>query len=299
MLTAFHLDIIRFVWAWRILFPMGLMGSIYLLVRACVPAHGRSWGLPVRLAMTGALFPLLFWAYEELTPFPPVGGWINRFPTGCEYILAFLLSWAFLLFLEEKTARRGAVLAIFGAAMVYLRPYAAIAWGPAIALPMLVLFVTRAIPLRASLATFGALALLLAPWYAVKKWDEKLPVYDDIFRRYLDQPSPGVLHEQWKLYMGFGAALLFVAWRAKSWWRPFALGAGASLVLLPLNCHWFPMAKELLSFDRFGVLYLVAAGVAIAAWIGQRTIAWKPGHAILWSVVLMAAGPGSATRTTG
>jgi hypothetical protein len=117
-----------------------------------------------------------------------------------------------------------------------------------------------------------------------------LPVYQALFRRYLSQPEPGVAHAKWPLFAGFAVFLLFAAWRARAWWRPFALGAAAALILLPFNVHWLPMAAELLHWDRFGVLYLVASLTALFLWIGQHTPAWNDRAARRGMLALVACG---------
>jgi hypothetical protein len=289
IITALHLDVTTFAWVWRILFPVAFLASLVLLARACVPPMGRRWERTLRLAACGAVFPLIFCVYEEVTVFPPFGGFIHRFPSGIEYVIAALVAWAYIRFLRTRSPARGAVLALFGAAMIYLRPYAAIAWAPALAIPLLVLVTTRAMPLRSAAATVATLVLALAPWVAIKRWDEHLPVYQDLWNRYLNKPEHNI-HPRWPVFAVFAILFLFAAWLAKPWWRPFALGAAAALFVLPLTVTWLPMAGELLGYDRFGVLYLTAAAATALLLIGQRTPPWNERTARRWTIGLVACG---------
>ena len=280
-ITLLGWDAPRFFWTWRFLFPLFLLVAVGALACACLPRTRRPWAPGLRLAGGAAGFAFLYCVYDLLTAYPPRHGFLERVPTNIEYILSAVQAALFIRLLDRPTVGRGAWAALWGAGLIYIRPYAALPWGPALAFGLTVLTVVRRVPLRTSAAALGALSLALIPLLYVVHHNGQLPIYAEMLARYLNLPAPDAsppyaVHPHWALYLGLAALIAALARFSR---RPvFNYSCALALAALPFVCGLLKASNELLSYDRFGVFYLVALLGALLLAVGRCSLNWS-GHA--------------------
>jgi len=271
------MDVTAFFWMWRLLFPVALAFSFILLAKACLPARRRPWMLPLVFAASGAALALVFLLYPLATPYPPAHGWIHRVPTNIEYVLSPLFAAALAAYAGGPSIRRALLLALAGAALIYLRPYLAIPWGLAAALAVAASTLQHRawMPLLSMLA---ALLILLIPWWTVHSANAGNAVFGEMFARYYSLPSPGArpvyaLHPEWPLFGGLALFMLLSGIVRRA--RVFALSCGMALLALPFITGLFSISSELHAYHRFGVFYLVALAACALLGIGHAAVPWR------------------------
>jgi len=279
-ITLLGWDAPRFFWAWRFLFPLVLLAAMCALACACLRRERRPWSLGLRLAGGAVGFAFLYCAYDLLTAYPPRHGFLERVPTNIEYILSAVQAALFIRLLDRPSAWRGACVALCGAGLIYIRPYAALPWGLAIGSGLTVLTALRRVPLKTAAASAGILIFALIPLLYVMHHNGQRPVYAEMIARYLNLPAPDAsppyaVHHQWPLYLGL-AALIAALGRFSS--RPaFNYSCAFALAVLPFGCGLLRASNELLPYDRFGVFYLVAMLAALLLAVGRYSLGWS-GH---------------------
>ena len=243
-------------WVWRFAFPFVLAAAVWVTAGGCL-ARRRPWSVPLRCAATlggtGALCLISHLAKGDA----PIAVYLYRIPTNVEYPLAFLLTWAWLRLALGPSVRAGVVLAALGALLVYLRPYAVIAWGPAITLYMLYRIGMRTLPHRVWLVTAGTLVALLLPWLAIAWHNSQAPVYAEMYARFYSH-WPYQVHSRWALHLGAALLLAALCWRASGERRAVLACMAVTAAALPFISGLFREAQELLLFERYGSFYSVA-----------------------------------------
>ncbi|MGD0091846.1 MAG: hypothetical protein ABSE73_18180, partial [Planctomycetota bacterium] len=272
IVSATGLNAITFVWVWRIAFPLLLAATLVWLARECLQRR-RMWGAPLRWAAAAAAFSFLYCGYDLVTRYPPLQGWLHRFPTNIEYPLSVLTALLYIRFLNLPSAGRGAALALAGAAVIYLRPYLAIPWGLALGSGLAWLSIRRALPLRVTLAIVATLLAALAPWLAVRQWNAGNEVHRQMLQRYF-LSTPYQVHPYWPLYLGAALVLALSAPAVERRFRPFVLSGAFALLLLPFLCGAFSFGRELVEYERCGAFYFVALFAAGMLALRQRTLSW-------------------------
>jgi hypothetical protein len=288
-LRATGMDVVSFFWAWRFAFPVIFFAALLGLAYVCLPRRRRPWSRGMWIAAGAAAMASLYGIYtlvallkvEHWAPYPPVHGWINRIPTNCEYVLSALLAILYVRFLAEPNARRGAWLALGGVALIYLRPYTAVVWGPALALGVVALLVMRKLKPAVLLVLLGTLFVPLLPWIFNNAANIKIDAWQEMLARYYQLPAVGVrrpyeVHPQWLLFTGAGVLMIATARLQRL--PLFGVSLGVSLIACPFAVGLMLPAVELLTYDRFSSFYLVAivgcalliAGKQSAAWHGRR-----------------------------
>jgi len=257
MLTVTGLPVAWMFWIWRFAFPLALAAAVWVAAGACLAVRRRPWSQPLRCAASlggvGALYVL-----SHLTSGTgDIALYLDRIPTNLEYPLAFLLAWAWLRLAAAPSVRRGMVLACLGALLVYLRPYAVIPWGTAIALHLLYRIVRQTLPHKTWLDAAGTLVVLLAPWLAIAYHNSQSPVYAQMYARYYSQ-WPYQVHPRWAVHLGAAALLAAMAWRVARDRRAMLTCMAATAAALPFISGLFREAQELLLFERYGSFYVVA-----------------------------------------
>lgn len=285
VLTCTGLDICVFAWAWRVAMPCVLAGMLALLARACLPrTRGRQECRPYSLrrqrraallygVAAAAALPALCLGYDVLTPFPPLQGFIARFPTNIEYPLSVAICVLYVRFFQRRNRESGAALALAGAALVYLRPFAALPWGIAIAAGVLWLMARRQLRLRTGAVAAGVFLGALAPWCVIYVWNSRLPAYRETMARVLGSDSYAV-HPQWLLYCLVGLALAAGGRWLHRRFRPWAWTMGLPLLVLPFVCGRLDIAREM-KYDRLGVFYLVGLLALAMLALGRRSSVWR------------------------
>jgi len=273
-LTVTKIDTISFIWIWRWLFPLAFAGTFVLLARQCLPRERRTWNSALRFS-AAAVFPLLYCAYDLVTPFPPLQGFVNRFPTNIEYPLSVLLAWLYLAFLQSPTAAAGIKLALLSALIAYIRPYLAFPWSITIIAGFGYLIAGKKIGARVILATGFTLLLAMGPWMYVSKTNGNSPVFADMLHRYFGSPGSFEVHKLWWMYLAFAFVLAVCAVFVERSRRVFVVGATLTLIVLPFICSSMPFASEVLQFDRFGSYYLVVSLAGVLLAIGSRSSRWR------------------------
>ncbi|MCY3022357.1 MAG: hypothetical protein NTW87_25535 [Planctomycetota bacterium] len=298
VITVTGVDVIVFVWAWRWVLPAALLGLMVALARAAVARRRRPWSAALRYAAAAAGFMLLYNLYDLLIVFPPLQGWLNRFPTSIEFCLSVAIAWAFVHFSNGPSAGRGIILALISAATVYLRPYAALGWAIAIPAAMIGLVVTKRVALRVALVALAAVLLATAPWVGIALWNNRFPTQQEIVARYFNPPLYQV-NPYWKLCLAMAVVFLLAALWVRKQHRPFLLACGASMVALPLVCGLFCFARELV-FDRFCVFYLVVLAAAGLLLLDRASQSWRGQQGWLaarrWTIALSAVAVIGACR---
>ena len=282
------LDTISFVWLWRFVYPCLLLGAVVLLARACLPRARAGWSWELRGAAAALAFTLLYLLYDLLVSYPPLQGWLHRFPTNIEFILSVLLAERFISFLAAPMPVNGITLALASAALVYLRPYTAIPWSLTIVIGLLWLIATRQVAFKVAFITLGALLLALAPWTAVLLWDRALPVYAQVLAR----NSHHRLYEinpRWQLYLGLGAAFATLAIWLPRPQRVLLWASGLSMFMLPFISSLFIFAVQLHDYERFAAFFLVILVSAGLLALGRYSLAWRGSKDLAASGVLLAS----------
>jgi len=269
LVTAIGLEITSFIWIWHAATPVVLAAVLFWMARASIPAGREPWALPLTLALAAAALPALFCTYDLVTVFPPLQGFLNRFPTNIEYPLAGALVCALLSFLQRPSAGRGVLLALLSASLVYLRPFAVLPW--ALTVTGCVLFSTfkRETPLRVLGVLAGIFLAALLPWLWILLHNRGLPVYQQMIMRWFPS-EPYRLHPRWPLFLALAALLAGTALLLTHWRRWVALASAAVMLALPFLPGLLSQSVQLTSFDRFGCYYLVAlVSVALLA-VGEH-----------------------------
>ena len=271
LLAFTGLNVISFFWLWRSVFPLLFFGVIGLLVWECLPAGGEGGTRRSRLwlAASAASFISVYLVYDLLTVFPPLQGFVNRVPTNLEYLLSALIAWAFVRLIKKCDWRNGAALAAISAAAVYARPYAAVPWGIAIPLGILILLALGRFKVSVGIAMLATLAVLLSVWVARYLHNRAVPVEAELWSRCFGQP-PYSFHERWPMFLSLAAVFAVAARLLGRHWLPLTASAAATLAVLPFVSALFPFGWQLLIADRYGLYYLPLLPVAVLLALGSR-----------------------------
>lgn len=269
--------VLTFIWAWRILFPLALCGCLAALIHATLPARQRTWHTGLRLSALGATFAGLYFLYDCVIPYPPLQGFINRFPTNLEYLLSVLIAAFYVQLLRRGSLRWALALGLTLAATCYIRPYLAIPWGPAVTLGVAALLWKRELAWKPTLLLYGSLTVAMIPFLLVAYTNKQQPDNLDIMSRFFP-PRGFEVHFRWPLFL-ITAALVAVSTRyIEGRLRLFTLSTAAVLAALPFVCSFFGVAHELLMYDRFGVYYLIVFVTAALLVLAKFQAQWR-GHA--------------------
>ncbi|MCY3022358.1 MAG: hypothetical protein NTW87_25540 [Planctomycetota bacterium] len=297
VITCSGVDVVAFVWLWRYVFPVALLGLMVLLARAAIAPRRRPWSPPLRLAAAAAGFVLLYILHHLLIVFPPVQGWLNRFPTNTEFFLSAAVAWAFVYFSNAPGIKRGIILALASAAIVYLRPYAALGWGIAVPVAMIGLVLAKRMTVRVALATLAAVLLFLTPWIVIAAWNGQTPTQHELVMRYFRPPKHYYVNPYWTQCLPLGALFCLAALGIRRRHRLFLVSCGASIAILPFVTGFFYFARELL-FHRFCVFYLVVLAVAGMLLVDRFSQSWRGTKGWLaarrWTIGLSAGAAAAA-----
>lgn len=270
-----RLDVVTFIWSWRWLFPIALAASFFALSSVCLDRRRRTWSAPLRWAVAGAAFPLLYCMYSLTMEFPPLHGFINRFPTNIEYPLSILLAAQYVSFLKNPTDRAGVFLALISATTAYLRMYLAFPWSIAIIGGFGYLILARQVSARVVIVTVGLVALLMCPWLYISRMNAGSQEFSELILRYFGKPGNYTVHSRWPLYLGISVLLLAGARAVQARHRVLAFGVAGTMLLLPFICGLLPFASEVLMYDRWSSFYLtVILAVAMLA-LESRSLDWR------------------------
>jgi len=269
--------VLTFIWAWRILFPLALCACLAALIHATLPARLRTWHTGLRLSALGATFAGLYFLYDFVIPFPPLQGFINRFPTNLEYLLSVLIAAFYVQFLRRGTLRWALALGLTLAATCYIRPYLAIPWGPAVTLGVAALLWKREVAWKPVLLLYGSLAVAMIPFLLVVYTNKQQPDNLDIMGRFFP-PRGFEVHFRWPLFLITAALVAFSTRYVEVRQRLFTLSTALVLASLPFVCSFFGVAHELLMYDRFGVYYLIVFFTAALLVLAKFQSHWR-GHA--------------------
>ncbi|HYF52469.1 MAG TPA: hypothetical protein VEJ63_23885 [Planctomycetota bacterium] len=267
IVTVLHMDVLTAFWIWRIVFPVVMFASIFALSRAAL-GRRRPWH---DVAISAALaYAIIHLVYELIVYYPKLQGWIIRIPTGAEYVLSVLTLLAFWRMLVLRNTRSALWLAAAMAALVYLRPYAAVAWGPAFALAAAVSIALRRLPLRTALIAGAFGLLLLIPMLGVQFWNRGIPAYTESIPRFLIN-VPYEIHPLWPRLLAAALAIIILGVLLKGRGRIAVVSMGIVVAALPLLAG-IPATfrNELAGYDRFGCTYLVALGFATVLLLRRR-----------------------------
>ena len=273
-LSVTGLDVLVFVWGWRLLTPVLLLGLLYLLAREALPRVRPPWSVLLRMACAAAALPLLYCGYTLTTGAVPLFGCINRIPTNVEYFISALLAWLYVRFIKRPAVASACALAAAAVAMVYLRIYIAVPWAMALTMGFLYLMFTRQIQPRIWLATAATVALGLTPWAILTAHNSNLPAYRELLGRYFPN-IPYMVHTEWLTHVTLAAVVAILGWRTVKF-RVLLFSMAAALAVLPFICGLLrPVQQEMLMGDRFGCFYLIAVLTAGMLWLGERSLAWR------------------------
>ena len=259
MVTALGLEVLTAFWIWRFVFPVVLYALLFWLAR--VTARRRP---AAEHAVYAALaYGIIHAAYEICVAYPKLQGWIMRIPSGAEYLLSVAVLIFFWRFLALRHTAAAFGLATAMAALATLRPYSAVAWGPACALGAMLAMATGRLKLKTALAA-GALGfVLLTPMIGVEAWNRGIAAHQEMMQRYFGA-TPYAIHPRWPWLLGIGALIGSAAYFVKGRRRLAVVALGASVALLAVLAGVPPGVRvELLAFDRFGCLYLPALAFAV------------------------------------
>ena|GEM_PF-1782614 len=286
VVTFSGIHVISFMWLWRVLFPVLLLGTMFLLACATMKRTRPPWSSALRILAACAGFILLYLGHDLVIEFPPLQGWLNRFPTNIEFPLSVALAAAFIHFTNTPTAPHGVLLALSSAATVYLRMYTAMPWGIAITITMVWLVLEKRVKVKPAMITLGVLMVLLIPWVAIVYSNGQLLTQKQLMARYFPLVQFS-FSPHWAVYFSFAALFCGAAFRVERQHRPLFISAAISLVILTLVSGRVRFASELI-YDRFAPFYLVVFIAAGLMLLGRFTQDWR-GH-----LSLMKAGRCSA-----
>jgi hypothetical protein len=272
------MDVIDFVWAWRVAMPIALMLAFLLLAQSCLPRRRRPFAAELRLAAAAAGFALLFFVYDLTTTYPPCHGYLDRFPSNIEYPLSVFFAALCVRFLDVPNAVRGIALALTGAGLIYLRPYAALPWGLAAGIMVVHALWTRSLSWRVLAVMIVAFAMAVGPWVFVNWNNSHSGGFADLTVRYFELPGPGLkrpyqVHPQWPLYLSLAGVLL--AAMPFSRLKIFTFSCASVLAALPFISGLFSISAQLVGYDRYGVFYLIALLTAAMLVVGRRSVLWR------------------------
>ena len=274
LLTVTGLEITTFVWIWRAATPLLLAAVLFWMARASIPARRKPWALPLAVALAAAALPALFCVYDVVTVFPPLQGFLNRFPTNIEYHFGAALLCVLLSFLRRPSMGRAVWLALLSAALVYLRPFAVMPLALTIAGCLLCSALKRETPLRVLAVCLGVLLAALLPWFLIGAHNHALPVYQQVLQRWFP-PGPYCVHPRWPLFLSLGAALAASAVPLAHWRRWLALSAAAVMLALSFLPGLMSQSAQLLMFDRYGCYYLIVLVCVAMLAIAQHVSRWR------------------------
>lgn len=274
IVTYSGINVVTFIWTWRILFPLVLAACFAWLADACIPARRFSRAY-CRWALAAVLFPGLYCLYDLVTYFPPLQGFLNRVPTNIEYPLSIAIGCLYLQFLRCPGLYRGLALAGVSLCIVYLRPYLALPWSITLVPGVAWMLVARRVRLQTCLAMAAMLFLGVLPLLYIVKHNGASAAYNEFYTRYFDLPFAYKIHPRWMFFLAVGAVLALAAWKAARMGRPLLWGAAGAMAILPFICGFFSIANELIMFDRFGSFYLVAALCAVALALEKQISSWR------------------------
>jgi hypothetical protein len=285
--TAMGMDVITFVWAWRVLFPVALAMMFMLLARNCFLRVRRPWTRSLAVCGGAAAFAGVYFLYDMLVQPLPYHNWIDRFGANIDYPLSALIAALLIRFLRAPTLGAGASVAACGAALLYVRPFTALPWAIAIVLALTWLAVARDIAWRLYLLIGAIFALLIAPFCAVQIINGR----SAYMAQYLGRCYPKVayeVHASWKLHLFIAAGVLAAGFLVSRRYRVMLACGAAALAALPFLCALTPIAREMLRADRFGAYYnvlLLAAGLLL---LKSWSDSWR-GKFSLWQARRAAA----------
>ncbi|HEY3320062.1 MAG TPA: hypothetical protein VGP72_06330 [Planctomycetota bacterium] len=304
------MNIFAFFWLWRALFPVALLTALFWFMRTALGRRRRVYGSALHVVAAGCGLALLYLLthllvdrlYDYSNGYTPIFLFLNRIPSNLEFILSLVVLTLYLRFLARPVMREGIVLALAGAATVYLRPYAALPWGIAIALGMAWLLCRRQLPPRVGLTMLALFVIALVPLGAISAWNATSPAYRDQMRRIFEMPEGAYcIHAHWKLFLALAATLAVLSRLVRGPARVLVVTGSLALAVLPWICGLTPVAKELLLGDRFGCFHtvLLIAGCVLA--LESRAASWS-GRAGLfrarrWTGALGGLGLAAAIAT--
>jgi len=274
-LSVTGLHPIAFFWIWRFTFPLVLMaGIVWLVFVAMPPRRRRLWSWRLNLAAAAAAVPVLLAAYDLITRFPPLQGWLFRIPGNIEYPLSIAVGIAAVRFVRVPSPPRAFQLALALAALSYLRFYTAVPWLLAAAVMGVLLFASGLLSKRSASVFIAAFSVMMAPWLAVNLWNGSLDTFRQLMTRYFGSPD-WMVSPFWPVYVCCVLVLIGIAWSLPSAERALIAACAVAIGAMCVLSGLLPFAKELHSFDRMGSFYFVACLLAAALWLGHRTRLWS------------------------
>ena len=276
------IHIIDAIWMQRFVFPVLMAALLLGLARECLPRTGRTWSKGLRWSAAVLALPLLYCTYDAVTRFPPLQGFLHRFPTNFEFPLSIMLAWSFIRFLKSPGIGRGALLACCSVVAVYIRPFLVVPWSmtiiPAVlymlfsnvpALRLSTLEGTAKAGLKVCLIMAAILAAGLLPLILIARWNSQFAAQQELYLRWFNLPHTYQIHGKWWFYLLWSFAFWKVSRYVAEELRVFLAGASMAMALLPFVCGAFVFANEILYFDRFGSFYLIVGICALLMLAGE------------------------------
>jgi hypothetical protein len=268
------LDVISFMWLWRLLFPLFLALSFLILAAVCLPREEFPWSRQLRFAAAAASFCLVYCLYDLATYFPPLQGHIQRVPTNIEYPLSVLMAASSIAFADRPGIKRGVALGLVSAILVYLRLYAAIPWAMAVIAIVVGLLVMRRAKISAALAAAGTVLLGVAPWLYITIHNSSHSDYREMIKRFYP-PFKYEVHHRWWVMLAAAGILLAAGILFTKKHRVFVFCSAGTIFALPFISGLLPIAQEVLLYDRYGVFYLVVLVAVAMLVLSERSRTWQ------------------------
>jgi hypothetical protein len=282
-LTITGMDVVTFFWTWRFLFPIGLLGISVAISRVCLREHPWSWPLALCSGSAALLAMFLYHhaVVDRLTvyfidmDYVPIFMMLNRLPANIEFLLGGFFVVSLLWWSRNPSSGIGAILSLAVAAAFYLRPYLGLPCAIALVLAVVWSLAIRNVALRDCMIPALLLIVAMAPWLYILRHNNSIPAHIEQMTRMFLHPFPYMVHPLWPLYVFVGAGLLAaIPWMAK-WARVSIASSAISLCGLPFYAGATPVAREMLSNDRFSCFYLPLLLAAVMLLISQRMQSWR------------------------
>jgi len=295
-ITLTGIDVIAFFWVWRIAFPLVLFFTVLLLARKLLLRPARPWSSAMVFATAVASWAGMYFLYEVLTEPLPLHCWIDRVPTCIEYVLSLLLAGAALFWCLEPNAKRGALVAVAAALLVYMRPYLAVPWIMALALLGIWLLASRRLKPRALLGVVAVGIAALVPWLIAARINGQSQTHRELMLRYFAWPDQVYkVHDMAALHVALAIVIGLCALKVQRAWQPLLVCCAMALAILPFICGRVPpVAREMLRSDRFGSFYIVVLICTTLLLLRARVQTWR-GRFSWWQARRLTLGACTAT----
>lgn len=282
-LNVTGMGVIAFFWTWRFLFPVGLLAACIAISSVCLRRHSWSSPLAVCAGSAGLLGVYLthYVLIDHLTvyflgmDYVPIFMMLNRLPANVEFLLGGFFIWSLLRWCRRGSTSAAVIMCLAVATAFYLRPYLALHASVAMTLTVGWMLVCRKISLRECVVPTLVFAAAMAPWLYILLHNRHLPAHVDQMARMFLHPFPYMVHPLWYLYVIIAAGVLAAVRWIDRWGRVAIASCAVSLCALPFYAGLTPVAREMLSNDRFSCFYLPLVLATVVLLAAGRMQAWR------------------------